>query len=94
MTKISELVIIANPSKKNLSEIMTESFCRFSHERTIPKIIQYVADNVFFVTTKTVDARQHDGQWTMAQVGTWLKHSKDRILAEQLKFEIDAWLKP
>jgi len=58
------------------------------------KIIPYLADNVFFVGPKTVDAYLHNGNFLFNDVMNFLRHTGDVQFAEELKAHIDELVKP
>lgn len=95
-TKISETPTPTVTLRKNLSDMVREAIGRYANTpgKILLKPVSYFAENVFNVTTKTVDARLHDGQFTYEELGMFLRHTKDVQLAAELKAEIDEWVKP
>lgn len=87
--KKSSSIVVAVTLEKNLSKVMLDSLNRYALNEALSNVKSFAAENVFFTTPKTVDNWLKNGTFDYNKVLDWLRRSGDKILAAQLKAQID-----
>jgi len=87
--KKSSSIVVTIPFEKNLSKVMLDSMNRYALNEGLANVKSFAAENVFFTTSKTVDNWLKSSSFDYNKVLDWLRRSGDKILAAQLKAQID-----